>query len=79
MRATYATPAVARTRSSRSRRTPAKAADLQRCSDAATRAKIEALMLRDGVSLAEFLARAADAYALMLPGWPYDPRAPALQ
>lgn len=39
--------------------------------DVRTLAKIEALRLRDGVSPEQFLALATDAYALMLPGWPY--------
>lgn len=39
--------------------------------DAATRAKIEVLMLRDGLDLETFLARATESYALMMPGWPY--------
>lgn len=36
-----------------------------------TRAQVEILLLRDGVSMAEYQKRAAQAYALMLPGWPY--------
>lgn len=39
--------------------------------DALTVAKIEALMLRDGLGPEAFLARATEAYALVLPGWPY--------
>ena len=39
--------------------------------DPATIVRIEVLMRRDGLNLDQFLAIAADAYALMLPGWPY--------
>ena len=41
--------------------------------DASTGTQIEILRLRDGLSMAEYQKRAAQAYALMLPGWPYPP------
>lgn len=37
--------------------------------DAATTAQIAILRLRDGLSMAEYQRRAAEAYALMMPGY----------
>lgn len=37
--------------------------------DAATTAQIAILCLRDGLSMAEYQKRAAEAFALMVPGW----------
>jgi hypothetical protein len=39
--------------------------------DIVTTAKIESLRLRDGLTIEQFLVLATEAYALMLPGWPY--------
>lgn len=41
---------------------------------ATTAAEIAILRRRDGLSMAEYQKRAADAYALMMPGWPYTPQ-----
>jgi hypothetical protein len=39
-----------------------------------TAAEISMLQQRDGLSMSEYQKRAAQAYALMFPGWPYPPR-----
>jgi hypothetical protein len=42
--------------------------------EADTAAAISMLQQRDGLSMPEYQKRAAQAYALMFPGWPYPPR-----
>ena len=41
--------------------------------EAVTAAKIANLRQRDDITMDEYQKRAAEAYALMLPGWPYTP------
>ena len=40
---------------------------------ATTAAEIAILRQRDGLSMIEYQKRAVQAYALMMPGWPYRP------
>lgn len=42
--------------------------------EAETAAEIARLQRRDELSMSEYQKRAAEAYALMYPGWPYIPR-----
>ena len=39
--------------------------------EADTAAEIAKLQQRDGLSMSDYQKRAAQAYALMYPGWPY--------